>query len=322
MKKLNKNFWVGIIVALAFYGIVQVLLTTGILSDVNRSTLLLIGVNIMLAVSLNLITGITGQFSIGHAGFMSVGAYTSAILTLDYNVPFIAAIIAGGLLAAVFGVLIGMPTLRLNGDYLAIATLGFGEIIRIIMLNTEYVGGASGLSGIPAKTTWTLLFLFTLITVVVINNFIRSTHGRACIAIRENEIAAEAMGINTTRYKIIAFTIGALFAGIAGGLSAHTFYVITPGSFNFLKSFEIIVMVVLGGLGSTAGSIVGAVFVTLLYTYLREFPEWRMIIYSIVLILMMIFRPSGLLGRTKFSLGRFGKKEAESNDAIKGSSAS
>ncbi|WP_379154948.1 branched-chain amino acid ABC transporter permease [Paenibacillus sp. sgz5001063] len=321
MKKLNKNFWVGIIVALAFYGIVQVLLTTGVFSDVTRSMLLLIGVNIMLAVSLNLITGITGQFSIGHAGFMSVGAYTSAILTLDYNVPFVPAIIAGGLLAAVFGVLIGMPTLRLNGDYLAIATLGFGEIIRIIMLNTEYVGGASGLSGIPAKTTWTMLFLFTLVTVVVINNFIRSTHGRACIAIRENEIAAEAMGINTTRYKIVAFTIGALFAGMAGGLSAHTFYVITPGSFNFLKSFEIIVMVVLGGLGSTAGSIVGAVFVTLLYTYLREFPEWRMIIYSIVLILMMIFRPSGLLGKTRFSLGNFGKKEAKANDAISESSA-
>lgn len=319
MKKINKKFWLGILIALAFYGIIKVLLTTGILSDVNQSMLLLIGVNIMLAVSLNLITGITGQFSIGHAGFMSVGAYTSAILTLDYNVPFIPAILAGGLLAAVFGVLIGMPTLRLNGDYLAIATLGFGEIIRIIMLNTEFVGGASGLSGIPAKTTWTMLFFFTLISVVLINNFIRSTHGRACIAIRENEIAAEAMGINTTRYKIIAFTIGALFAGMAGGLSAHTFYVITPGSFNFLKSFEIIVMVVLGGLGSTAGSIVGAVFVTLLYTYLREFPEWRMIIYSIVLILMMIFRPSGLLGVSKFSFGKFGKKEAKANDAIESS---
>ncbi len=322
MKMTSKKFWMGIIVAMAFYGVVQVLLTTEIFSDVTRSMLLLIGVNIMLAVSLNLITGITGQFSIGHAGFMSVGAYTSAILTLDYNVPFVPAIIAGGLLAAVFGVLIGMPTLRLKGDYLAIATLGFGEIIRIIMLNTEFVGGASGLSGIPAKTTWTLLFLFTLITVVVINNFIRSTHGRACLAIRENEIAAEAMGINMTRYKIIAFTIGALFAGIAGGLSAHTFYVITPGSFNFLKSFEIIVMVVLGGLGSTAGSIVGAVFVTLLYTYLREFPEWRMIIYSIVLILMMIFRPSGLLGTTKFSFGKLGKKEVKADDSITGSSAS
>ncbi|AIQ11731.1 branched-chain amino acid ABC transporter permease [Paenibacillus durus] len=320
--KINKKFWLSIVLALVLYGVVQILLTTGTLNDVYKSMFLLICVNVMLAVSLNLINGITGQFSIGHAGFMSVGAYVSAILTLDYDVPFILTIIIGGLVAAVCGVLIGMPTLRLNGDYLAIATLGFGEIIRIIMLNTEYVGGASGLSGIPAKTTWTIMFFFTLITVVLINNFIRSTHGRACIAIRENEIAAEAMGINTTLYKIIAFTIGALFAGMAGGLSAHTFYVITPGSFNFLKSFEILVMVVLGGLGSTAGSIVGAVFVTLLYTYLRDFPEWRMIIYSIVLILMMIFRPGGLLGSTKFSLKKFGKKEAKANGGISDSSAS
>ncbi|WP_379139156.1 branched-chain amino acid ABC transporter permease, partial [Paenibacillus sp. sgz500958] len=175
MKKLNFKFWAGIVAALVFYGIVQILLTTGALNDVNRSMLLLIGVNVMLAVSLNLINGITGQFSIGHAGFMSVGAYTSAILTLDYDVPFVLAIIAGGVLAAICGILIGIPTLRLNGDYLAIATLGFGEIIRIVMLNTEYVGGASGLSGIPAKTTWTVIFLFTLVTVVLINNFIRST---------------------------------------------------------------------------------------------------------------------------------------------------
>ncbi|NGM82676.1 branched-chain amino acid ABC transporter permease [Paenibacillus sp. 7124] len=320
--KINKKFWLSIVLALVLYGVVQILLTTGALNDVYKSMFLLICVNVMLAVSLNLINGITGQFSIGHAGFMSVGAYVSAILTLDYDVPFILTILIGGLVAAVCGVLIGMPTLRLNGDYLAIATLGFGEIIRIIMLNTEYVGGASGLSGIPAKTTWTIMFFFTLITVVLINNFIRSTHGRACIAIRENEIAAEAMGINTTLYKIIAFTLGALFAGMAGGLSAHTFYVITPGSFNFLKSFEILVMVVLGGLGSTAGSIVGAVFVTLLYTYLRDFPEWRMIIYSIVLILMMIFRPGGLLGSTRFSLKKFGKKEAKANGGISDSSAS
>lgn len=325
MKKANKKFWLGVILSLVFYGVIWILLTTGIFNDVTQSMLLLIGVNVMLAVSLNLINGITGQFSIGHAGFMSVGAYTSAILTLDFNVPFFFAIVAGGLVAAIFGILIGMPTLRLNGDYLAIATLGFGEIIRIILLNTEYVGGASGLSGIPNKTSWTIVFFFALATIILINNFIRSTHGRACLAIRENEIAAEAMGINTTLYKIIAFTIGAMFAGMAGGLSAHTFYVITPGSFNFLKSFEILVMVVLGGLGSTAGAIVGAVFVTLLYTFLRDFPEWRMIIYSIVLILMMIFRPGGLLGNvqlTKLALGKFGKKGAKTDGGINNNSAS
>lgn len=248
MKKINKSFWIGIVFSVMLYIVIQVLLTTGIFDDVMESTLILICINVMLAVSLNLINGITGQFSIGHAGFMSIGAYVSSILTLNFDMPFVLALVISGLIAAFFGVLIGIPTLRLNGDYLAIATLGFGEIIRIVLLNTEYVGGASGLSGIPNQTTWTIMFLFTLVTIVVINNFIRSTHYRACIAIRENEIAAEAMGINTTLYKVIAFSLGALFAGIAGGLSAHKFYVINPGSFNFLKSFEILVMVVLGGL--------------------------------------------------------------------------
>lgn len=300
MKKINKSFWIGIVFSIMLYIVIQVLLTTGIFDDVMESTLILICINVMLAVSLNLINGITGQFSIGHAGFMSIGAYVSSILTLNFDMPFVLALVISGLVAAFFGVLIGIPTLRLNGDYLAIATLGFGEIIRIVLLNTEYVGGASGLSGIPNQTTWTIMFLFTLVTIVVINNFIRSTHGRACIAIRENEIAAEAMGINTTLYKVIAFSLGALFAGIAGGLSAHKFYVINPGSFNFLKSFEILVMVVLGGLGSTSGAIVGAIVLTVLFTVLQEYPELRMIIYSAILILMMIFRPKGLLGSTGF----------------------
>ncbi|WP_151733019.1 branched-chain amino acid ABC transporter permease ['Paenibacillus yunnanensis' Narsing Rao et al. 2020] len=322
LNQLNKRFWGGIVLALIVYAVIQILLTTGIFDDVTRSTLFLICINIMLAVSLNLINGITGQFSIGHAGFMSVGAYVSAILTLNFDVPFIPALIIAGIVAALCGILIGIPTLRLNGDYLAIATLGFGEIIRIVMLNTEYVGGASGLSGIPSKSTWTIMFVFTLITIVIITNFIRSSHGRACIAIRENEIAAEAMGINTTLYKVIAFSLGALFAGMAGGLSAHTFYVINPGSFNFLKSFEILVMVVLGGLGSTAGSVVGAIVLTVLFTALQDFPEVRMILYSAILILMMIFRPKGLLGSTGISLKKFAKKEATKRDSISSESAS
>ncbi len=316
MKRLNKSFWIGIIFSMVLYGVIQVLLTTGIFDDVMESTLILICINVMLAVSLNLINGITGQFSIGHAGFMSIGAYVSAILTLNFDIPFVLALVIAGIVAALFGILIGIPTLRLNCDYLAIATLGFGEIIRIVLLNTEYVGGASGLSGIPNQTSWTIMFLFTLVTIVVINNFIRSSHGRACIAIRENEIAAEAMGINTTLYKVIAFSLGALFAGIAGGLSAHKFYVINPGSFNFLKSFEILVMVVLGGLGSTSGAIVGAVVLTVLFTVLQEYPELRMIIYSAILILMMIFRPKGLLGSGSFSFMKFLKKEAKQSDSI------
>lgn len=312
LQKLG-SFGVFLIGAAVVFAVIQVLLSTGTMGDVFQSTVVLIGINIILSVSLNLINGITGQFSLGHAGFMSVGAYASAIMTLDYNVPFPLALLVGGAVAALGGAIIGIPTLRLKGDYLAIATLGFGEIIRILFLNTDYVGGAAGLSGIPNKTTWVWLCLFTVLSVIAIQNFIRSKHGRACIAIRENEIAAEAMGINTTAYKVVAFMIGAFFAGIAGGLSAHFFYVINPSSFGFMKSFEILVMVVLGGLGSTSGAILGAVVLTVLFTLLQRYPELRMIIYSAALVLMMIFRPGGLLGTKEFALSFLKKKEGEAH---------
>lgn len=310
MRLQNKSFWTGLAVSLIIYVVVQLLITGGILDDFYASTLILIMINIILGVSLNLINGFTGQFSIGHAGFMSIGAYLSAIMTLDYNMPFPVSLIVGGAVAAVAGLIIGIPSLRLKGDYLAIATLGFGEIIRITWLNTDYVGGASGLSGIPSLTNWTWVFIWTMITVIVINNFVNSTHGRACISIRENEIAAEAMGINTTKYKVMAFVVGAFFAGIAGGLSAHMFYIINPTSFNFIKSFEILVIVVLGGLGSTSGSIVGAIVLTMIFTMLQDYPEIRMIVYSFLLIVMMIFRPSGLMGTREFSFN-FMKKRGE-----------
>jgi branched-chain amino acid transport system permease protein len=318
MLKAAKPFALMLAGCTLVFVVFQMLISGGSIDDVAETTLILICINIVLAVSLNLINGFTGQFSLGHAGFMSIGAYTSAILTLDYSVSFPIALTAGGLVAALFGFLIGLPTLRLKGDYLAIATLGLGEIIRIVLLNTEYVGGASGLSGIPAKTSWGWVFLFTVITVLVIQNFVKSTHGRACIAIRENEIAAEAMGINTTIYKVIAFVIGAFFAGIGGGLYAHKFYVINPTSFNFIKSFEILVIVVLGGLGSTTGAIVGAVLLTLIFTFLQDYPELRMIIYSLTLIVMMIFRPSGMMGNKEFAYSSitkwFKKKGANVHD--------
>jgi branched-chain amino acid transport system permease protein len=293
---LNKRFWLYTALSLVVYGVIQVMITGEMLNDFYIDTLVLMGINIILAVSLNLINGFTGQFSIGHAGFMSVGAYVSAILTVNFQVSFPVAILAGAAVAALAGALIGLPTLRLKGDYLAIATLGFGEIIRIVWLNTEYVGGASGLNGIEKLTNWTWTFFLVLITIVVIQNIVNSTHGRAMISVRENEIAAEAMGINVTKYKVYAFVIGAFFAGVAGALSAHYFYIIQPTSFNFMKSFEILVFVVLGGLGSTSGVVLGAILLTLLFTALQDFPELRMIIYSLILILTMIFRPQGLLG--------------------------
>ena len=299
---MNKKFWLYVVISLVFYGVIQALITGEFLNDSHIDTLVIMGINIILAVSLNLINGFTGQFSIGHAGFMSIGAYVTVIFTstAEFQLPLPVGLLIGCLAAALVGLLIGIPTLRLKGDYLAIATLGLGEIIRIVWLNTEYVGGAAGFNGIERITNWTWIFFAVLITIIVIQNIVNSTHGRAMISVRENEIAAESMGINVTKYKIIAFVVGALFAGLAGGLNAHYFYGIAPGSFNFMKSFEILVFVVLGGLGSTAGVVLGTILLTLVFTYLQDWPEARMIIYSLILILTMIFRPQGLLAGLPF----------------------
>lgn len=285
-----------IVVGVLFYVLIQFLISSGTLNAYYANTIYLIGINIILATSLNLITGVTGQFSIGHAGFMSIGAYVSAIMSLKFGMPFIVALSAGAIMAAFMGLLVGLPTLRLKGDYLAIATLGFGEMIRIFFLTNDYVGGASGLNGIPHLTNWTWIFLSTVISVVIIRNFVFSTHGRACVSIKENEIAAETMGINTTKYKVMAFTIGAFFAGLAGGLFAHNFYIIQPNVFGFMKSIDILVIVVLGGLGSITGSILAAVGLTIISMALAEFPEVRMVIYALILVLVMLYRPQGLMG--------------------------
>ncbi|MFS0605373.1 branched-chain amino acid ABC transporter permease [Peribacillus frigoritolerans] len=293
--KNSKGFWLSIVLALIFFGIMQYTISNGILNPFYINTLMFIGINIMLATSLHLIIGITGQFSIGHAGFLAVGAYASAVMTMKLELPFIMAVLTGGVIAAVAGMVIGIPSLRLKGDYLAIATLGFGEIVRIVLLNIEYVGGASGMQ-VSHLTTWPWVFACVMITVLVIRNFTNSTHGRACISVREDETAADAMGINTTYYKVAAFVIGAFFAGIAGSLYAHNFYIIQPSNFGFLKSFDILIFVVLGGLGSLSGSVLAAILLTIVTTFLQDYPETRMIIYSLVLILMMIFRPQGLMG--------------------------
>lgn len=289
------------ILGLSFYALIQFLISYGYLNPYYANILYLIGINIILATSLNLITGVTGQFSIGHAGFMSIGAYVSAIFTLKFGMPFFVALGAGAMVSALMGLLVGLPTLRLKGDYLAIATLGFGEMIRIFFLTNDYVGGASGLNGIPHYTSWTWIFFITIFSVIIIRNFVFSTHGRACVSIRENEIAAETMGINTTKYKIMAFTIGAFFAGLAGGLFAHNFYIIQPNVFGFMKSIDILVMVVLGGLGSITGSILAATGLTIISMALQQFPELRMVIYALVLVLVMLYRPQGLMGNKELT---------------------
>ncbi len=303
----NKQVWQSLLACVVVYAVIQGLITLDIIGPFWQLNIVLVCINIILAVSLNLINGFTGQFSIGHAGFMAVGAYLGAVLTVKFQLPFIVAIAGSAAAAGFLGFMIGLPTLRLDGDYLAIATLGLGEIIRITILNIPYVGGASGFMGIPRYTNFTWVFFATVFTVFFIRNFINSTHGRACIAVRENQIAAEAMGVDTTKYKVMAFTMGAAFAGVAGALFAHYFYIAHPASFTFMKSFDILTIVVLGGLGSISGSITAAILLTFISAALAGYPEWRMIIYSLMLIVLMLYRPQGLFGNKEISLAIFGR---------------
>ncbi|MBM7609426.1 branched-chain amino acid transport system permease protein [Lysinibacillus composti] len=307
MKK-SKSFWGYCLLALVIYAVVQLSISMQLLDLYYQNMLITMCINIMLAVSLHIVIGITGQFSIGHAGFLAVGAYLSAVATMKLGLPFPIAILIGAVVAALAGLLVGIPTLRLKGDYLAIATLGFAEIIRIVFLNVDYVGGAAGMV-VNHMSTWTYAFIGVVITILVISNFTNSRHGRGCIAIREDEIAADAMGINTTYYKVIAFAIGSFFAGLAGAIYAHNFYIIQPTTFGFLKSFDILIYVVLGGLGSLSGSVLAAILLTVVSTYLANFPETRMIIYSLVLIIVMLYRPTGLMGTKEITdLFKIGKK--------------
>ncbi|MEI7864124.1 MAG: branched-chain amino acid ABC transporter permease [Chthoniobacterales bacterium] len=278
------------------------------LDDYAASILVLIGINIVLAVSLNLVNGHTGQFSLGHAGFMAAGAYGSAMVTLSFA-PIVAAagpwaegalfagsLLLGGAVAALCGLLVGLPSLRLRGDYLAIVTLGFGEIIRVVIQNTESLGGARGLEGIRPYTTLFWTFAIAALTVYVVACLVNSTYGRGFIAVRDDEIAAESMGIHTVKYKVVAFVVGAFFAGLAGGLYAHFITFIAPEGFNFLKSVDVVVMVILGGMGSTPGVVAAAILLTLLNEGLRDFEQYRMIVFALLLIVIMIVRPQGLLG--------------------------
>jgi branched-chain amino acid transport system permease protein len=268
-----------------------------------------IGINVILAVSLNLVNGYTGQFSLGHAGFMSVGAYFAAAVslflapqwlgasggsTVQQGLTFLFALFAGGLCAAFAGLLVGVPSLRLKGDYLALVTLGFGEIIRVTFQNVEKFGGALGLNGIPPYTTIFWVLAFVALSIFVVTSLVHSTYGRGFLATHDDEIASEAIGLNTTRYKIVAFVVGAFFAGIAGGLYGHFKLTITPTGFDFTKSIEIVVMVILGGMGNTLGVILAAILLTLLPELLRPIADYRMIIYSFLLIVLMIVRPQGL----------------------------
>jgi branched-chain amino acid transport system permease protein len=327
MPTFIKRIIVAIVIVILLVGINGLMSAKGLLGvgmpAYHAHITMLACINIILAVSLNLINGFTGQFSIGHAGFMAVGAYSSAYFTV-FHAPglesaltkviggdtahalvFLIAIIIGGLVTALAGLAVGIPSLRLRGDYLAIVTLGFAEIIRIIIVNIDTVGGATGFS-VPGYTNFIWLGAFAVLTIIVVHNIVNSDIGRALISIREDELAAEAMGINSTRYKVLSFVISAAFAGIAGVLFGHYSKFLSTVDFQFIRSFEIIIMIVLGGMGSLTGSILGAIVITVLPELLRQLPwnlpDWRLVIYAALLIVIMLTRPQGILGHHEFGL--------------------
>lgn len=303
----KSRYIVNTVFIILVYVILAVLINNRVLNRYQANMLIPIFYNIILAVSLNLASGFLGQLPLGHAGFMSVGAYASALFTKSVDLPpaveLPVALLIGGIFAGIFGIIIGIPALRLRGDYLAIITLGFGEIIRVIMNNLKITGGAFGLSGIEGHTTWSRAYIVMIVSIMIIFVIIKSKHGRAILSINSNEIASESCGVNTTFYKTMAFTVAAFFGGVGGVLYAHYLRILDPSNFGFMKSVEILVMVVLGGMGSIIGSVIAATGLTLLPELLRNFSDYRMVVYALLLVVVMIFKPSGLMGRYDFSLG-------------------
>ena len=315
---------INLILIVAVWFVLNSLIQSGVITNYWSGILITVGINIILATSLNVATGYLGQLPLGHAGFMAVGAYAGGIFmkampvqellksgNTGAAIPYILlALLISAIVAGTFGIIIGIPALRLRGDYLAIITLGFGEIIRVILTNidsvigTDFTYGAAGLKRIPKYSSFTLVFICVVVCCYIIHTVMKSRHGRAILSIREDEIASESVGVQTTYYKTFAFVLSAMMAGIAGCLYAGYLGSLYPSTFKFMKSIEILVMVVLGGMGSMLGSVISASVLTILPELLRSFSDYRMVVYSLALVIMMIFRPKGLLGSYDFSLSR------------------
>ncbi len=310
------RYLINTVLIIAFLVVGNLIISSGLINRAQSSVVLQVGIYIILAVSLNIVTGYLGQLPLGHAGFMAVGAYAGAIFwksslggSLPTGIAIFIGLVLAGIVAAIFGILIGVPALRLKGDYLAIITLGFGEIIRVCIINLpEITGGTPGMMGIPKHANFLVVYLAVVVTCMVIHLMMKSRHGRAILSIRENEIAAESCGINITYYKVLAFAVSSFFAGVAGALYAGYQGLLTPTSFDFMASINILVMVVLGGMGSMIGSVIAAAVLTSLPLALQALNTYRMVIYSILLIATMIFKPSGLMGTYDFSMSRLLEK--------------
>ncbi|MGX7776344.1 branched-chain amino acid ABC transporter permease [Streptococcus pluranimalium] len=306
--------WLGLIVV-AFL-VLNILVSAGVLRLYHVQILMGIGISIIMAMGTNLVLGFSGQFSLGQAGFMAIGAYATAIMTQTNPTyaGFYLSMLVGAMVAGLIAVIVGFPTLRLKGDYLAIATLGVAEIIRIAIVNGgELTNGAAGLTGILPYTSWQVVFIFVVVIAVLLMNYLRSATGRQVISVREDEIAAESMGVNTTKVKVITFAIAAMTAAIAGSLYVGYIGTIAPKDFTIMRSIDYLIIAVLGGLGSMTGTIVAAIVLGILNMYLQNVADLRMIIYSLALILVMVFRPGGLLGTKELLLSKFFQKNKGGN---------
>jgi len=321
LKKSTKSNMLTFAICFAAYGIVTAMIMTGSATRHMKSMLVPICINVILTVSLNLVIGFLGELSLGHAGFMSVGAYASCLFSIAFEevlpvmVRFPLAMLVGGVCGAIFGFLVGIPVLRLKGDYLAIVTLAFGEILRSVIINLEFTGGASGLKGTPQDSTFNWGFIALVITLFVLMNLVDSKHGRAIMALRDNAIAASAVGINTNGYKLMVFTVAAFFAGVAGALYGHNYSILSAGTFDYNKSIEILVMVVLGGMGSINGSIIAATLITFLNTKLAtiltgDLAVLQNLLYALILIVIVVYNNAPALKsfRDKYNLSVLGKK--------------
>jgi branched-chain amino acid transport system permease protein len=264
--------------------------------DYIQGIVILIGINLIAVLGLAVLTGFTGLFSFGHGGFMAIGAYISAIFIARLHLPFALAIVAGAAAAAAVSVLIGRLTLKLKGDYFCIATMGFGEAVRVILNNIPYVGGARGWESLPKLTTIWLVFALDVVFVIITWNLINSRQGRNLVAVREEELAAQMAGVDVYRHKMIALVVSAAFAGVAGALMAQYIQFIRPTMFNMAKSTDLTIMVIFGGLGSISGSILGTILLVALPELFRTFAQWRLVFYGLAVILIMVGRPQGLIG--------------------------
>lgn len=307
--------WSGLVLAL--FLLLFFLTNSGMLGLYHIQILMGIGISIIMALGTNLILGFSGQFSLGQAGFMAIGAYTTAIVTkqLPTYDGFYLSVLLGMLLAALIALLVGIPTLRLKGDYLAIATLGVAEIIRIAIINGgDLTNGPAGISGILKYTTWPVVFAFVVLITVLMLNFLRSPMGRQVIAVREDEIAAESMGVNTTKVKVLTFVFAAMTAAVAGSLYVGYIGTVVPKDFTVMRSIDYLIIAVFGGLGSMTGTILAAIVLGILNMFLQGMADLRMIIYALALILVMVFRPGGLLGTKELLLSKLMTKSGEGKD--------